>query len=132
MPVPPEREQFVGEPIEPSVGSFDARSMARGEPGLPGQFRWRGVLYTIASVLEEWKTSTPEAGSGELYLRRHWYTVRAVPVPGSPSSRALTCTLYCIRHAPSSQAKRRWWLYSFASEMTPPPASRPNPPPAQP
>jgi len=120
-------EQFASEPVEPVGGSLDARAMARGEPGLPARFRWRGGLYRVRAVLEEWKTSTPEGGSGELYLRRHWFSVAAEAVGGTAAP-ALTspeggeppqrirCTLYCLRRAPAAQARRRWWLYAWSPE----------------
>jgi hypothetical protein len=102
--------------------------MARGEAGLPAQFHWRDILYEVRRVLEEWKTSSPEGGSGELYLRRHWFRIvaapiapptsastrRAAPIDHQPPPDPLTCTLYCLRRATPHQAKRRWWLYSWS------------------
>src|SRR5687768_8237562 len=67
-------DEFVSEPIEPAAGSFDAAGMARGEPGLPGRFAWRGTEYAVAELLRAWKTSTRDRG--ELYLRRHWFEIR--------------------------------------------------------
>jgi len=99
--------QFISEPIEPEAGTFDARVMARGEPGLPGHFTWRGVRYAVADVIEEWKSSQREGGSGELYLRRHWYKVRTDP--------PAVMTLYCERQPGGrtrAAAKRRWWVYT--------------------
>jgi hypothetical protein len=75
-------EQLVSEPITPARGSFDAAAMARGEPGLPARFTWRGRVFVVLDLLETWKTSTPGQGCGELYLRRHWFRVRAAEVAG--------------------------------------------------
>jgi hypothetical protein len=83
--------------------------MARGEPGLPDRFAWRGTGYAVAAVLRTWKTSTRERG--ELYLRRHWYEVR--------TATGERMTLYCERQAKLGRnPKRRWWLYSIARDTT--------------
>ncbi len=117
-------EQLVSEPITPARGSFDTAAMARGEPGLPARFTWRDVAYVVTDVIEQWKSSEAEGGSGELYLRRHWFKVRVTAVLGAaegpkqaaigPASRVMT--LYCLRQPPrgrtGSAARRRWWLYS--------------------
>jgi phosphoribosylglycinamide formyltransferase-1 len=68
---------FVSEPITPLGQSFDTSAMARGEPGLPQQFRWREKDFHLAEVLDHWKEHGPCAnGSGERYLRKHAYRVR--------------------------------------------------------
>jgi phosphoribosylglycinamide formyltransferase-1 len=67
---------FVSEPITPLNASFDPAGMARGEPGLPHQFRWRKKEFTVARVLEQWKDHGDCAhGSGERYVRRHGYRI---------------------------------------------------------
>jgi hypothetical protein len=96
--------QFISEPLEPEAGSFDARGMARGEPGLPRQFCWRGERYEVADVLEVWKTSTPESSGGEVYVRRHWWKLR--------TDQGLVLTIYCDRQKKSRNAKARWWVYT--------------------
>ncbi|KKK64883.1 hypothetical protein LCGC14_2979730 [marine sediment metagenome] len=104
-------ERFVSEPLVPDAGTADPAGMARGEPGLPGAFTWRGMRYAVAGVLETWKTSRREGGSptGELYLRRHWY--RIVTTCGR------VMTVYCQRQAGDARgAKRRWWLYTIQEE----------------
>ena len=96
---------FVSEPVEPEPGTFDASAMARGEPGRPEAFTWRGRRHQVADVVSEYKESSPEGGSGELYLRRHYYEVT--------TDAGLTMTLYCERQARSSSAaKRRWYVYT--------------------
>ena len=99
-------EQFVSEPIEPEPGSFDRGGMARGEPGLPARFAWRGRTYTVAEVLEVWITSGKEPGGDEMYLRRHWWQVRTAEGP--------VMKLYCERQKKRRDTKRRWFVYSVA------------------
>jgi hypothetical protein len=96
--------EFISEPIEPIAKTADPGAMARGEPGLPGRFRWRGREYIVTHVIRTWKTSTRDRG--ELYLRRHWHEV--------VTDAGRQFTLYCerqarIRHKP----KQRWWIYSI-------------------
>ena len=102
------REQFISEEIVSEPGTADARSMARGEPGLPTRFTWRGRQCAVAAVLRAWKSSSPEGGraGGEMYVRRHWYEVA--------TESGETMTLYCERQPRSRQrAKSRWWLYTL-------------------
>lgn len=67
--------RFVSEPIAPIRGTFDAAAISRGEPGLPAGFTWRGATRRIVEILEAGKLATPEP-SGELYVRRHEWTLR--------------------------------------------------------
>jgi hypothetical protein len=65
------------EPIAPHPGSFDARAMARAEPGVPRRFDWRGKTYVVVEVLETWReTEAPMGGSTDRYVRRHAARVR--------------------------------------------------------
>jgi len=67
---------IIGEPIEPEPGSFDTRWMARGQPGVPGRFKWRGKDYTVARVVKTWRSLGPcESGADETYVRGHFYRV---------------------------------------------------------
>ena len=103
---------FISEPITPWPGTFDARAMGRGEPGLPRRFDWRGQSYEIVEVLKAWKDSSREGGraGGELYLRRHYYELKMAD--GS------IWTVYFVRQPPAGgSARQRWFLYS----MMPPP-----------
>lgn len=103
-------EEFVSERLVPVAGTAETAGMCRGEPGLPGRFTWRGDEYSVVGVLRKWKTSGPcNCGSGERYLRRHWYEIRTAP--------AMIMTVYCQRQAPSvKQRKARWWVYSVRRE----------------
>jgi len=97
---------FIGEPIEPVGGTMSARRMSRGEPGLPRRFRWRDADYEVAEVLEQWKDTGPcRHGSGEQYVRKHWYRVRTTD--------GAEMALYFERQPRSSRERaRRWWLHT--------------------
>ena len=99
-------ESFISEPIKPEAGTFDAAAMARGDPGLPAAFVWRGETYRVANVLESWKSTGPDSwGGAERYVRKHWYRIRTTD--GS------VMKLYFERQARSSrQRKVRWWLHT--------------------
>ena len=99
-------EEFIGEPMTPVAGTGDAAAMARGEPGLPARFTWRGREYRIAGVIRTWKSTGPcRSGGGEVYLRRHWYEVRTDP--------PAVMTVYCDRQAKDRKhPKARWWVYT--------------------
>ena len=106
---PSQSEEFICEELHPVAGTADAAAMSRGEPGLPGRFRWRHAEYRVLGVVKQWKTSGPcRNGSDEVYLRRHWYQVLVEP-------RAVM-TLYCDRQPKDRRRpKRRWWVYSMAN-----------------
>jgi hypothetical protein len=93
--------EFISEPIHPMPGSFDAGAMSRGEPGLLASFTWRGEIYQVTQVLEQWITTSPEGGHGEVYLRRHWWRIT--------TDRGVTMKLYCERQA---KGKQRWYVYT--------------------
>jgi hypothetical protein len=100
--------ELISEPIEPLAGTFDTAAMARGEPGLPVGFRWRGRVHRIVELLAAWKKSSREGGVGELYLRRHCYRLRM--------DDGAIWEIYFTRQAqagPSRRAARqRWFLYT--------------------
>ena len=92
-------EEFVSEPIQPVAGTFDTAGMTRGEPGLPQRFVWRDKEYTVAAVLEVWKEDGPcRHGSGEMYLRKHWFKIATEQGP--------QMTLYFERQARSKPAEQ--------------------------
>lgn len=102
-------EEFISEAILPVGGTFDVGGMARGEPGLPGRFVWRGKEYVVAEVLEKWKESGPcKSGSKEMYLRKHWFKVRCTD--------DTEMVIYFERQPKSKKEnKTRWWLYTIES-----------------
>ena len=101
-------ESFISEPIGPKAGTFARAGMARAEPGLPGSFAWRGREYTVARLIESWKSTTPDRGGGsERYVRKHWYRV------GTTTGEVMT--LYFTRQpsAGRSGSTQRWFLFSM-------------------
>ena len=99
------KETFIGESITPEDMSFSASPMAAGKPGLPGQFSWKGKKFSIVSVLEEWKEAGDcRHGSGERYLRKHWFRVK--------TTEDLEMKIYFERQTRSSGGTR-WRLYSI-------------------
>ena len=103
-----EHESFIGEDITPKAGTFDLSAMASGEPGLPTLFAWRDRNYTIDTVLEKWKTTSPcKSGANEQYVRKHFYRIR--------TTKGEVMTIYCSRQPPRGRNKTRgrWVLYSI-------------------
>ena len=101
------REQtFVSEAISPEMGSADIGAMARGEPGLPRAFTWRGRRYEITSVIATWKTTGTDRG--DIYIRRHWYEI------GTAEGQRMK--IYFERN-PTGRRRRgvRWWLYTVGA-----------------
>ena len=107
------REQFVSEPLQPVFSDASAGGIIPGTPVLPAKFIWRGAEYTVEELLETWKETGPcTHGSGERYVRKHWFRVR--------TTRGDVMKIYFERKPRSKRdAKRRWWLHTF----TPGPAA---------
>ncbi|HKK05263.1 MAG TPA: DUF6504 family protein [Gammaproteobacteria bacterium] len=100
-------ERFVSERITPLADSHDTGRMALGEPGLPREFTWRGQTVRVASVLRTWRDTGPcRHGSGERYVRKHWYEVR------TDDGRRMK--LYFDRKPRGRALSPRWWLYSVS------------------
>jgi hypothetical protein len=98
-------DAFVGESITPEDLSFSASQMAMGKPGLPRSFAWKRGNFSILEVLEEWKECGDcRHGSGERYVRKHWFRVRTTD--------NLEMRIYFERQARSSGGSR-WRLYSI-------------------
>ena len=105
-------EQFISEELRPLGKARDTAAMVRREPGLPEGFAWRGTEYRIVGIIEMWKTSSPEPGGGNIYLRRHWYRVRTDP--------PAVMTIYFDRQAHNrKRPKARWWLYTMHAVGSP-------------
>ena len=81
--------------------------------GLPQRFVWRDREYTVAAVLAVWKEDGPcRHGSGEMYLRKHWFKIATHQGP--------QMTLCFERQARSKrQNKLRWWLFTIECEGSP-------------
>ena len=101
-------EQLISEPLVPVTVTSDTSRMAMGEPGLPAEFLWKGKTIRIAAVLRTWKDTGPcTHGSGERYVRKHWYEV--------VTDGNVRMKIYFDRHS-RRHAKRhepRWWLFSI-------------------
>ena len=79
---------------------------AAGEPGLPAAFTWRRATIRIARVRREWRETGPcDHGSGELYLRKHWYEIE------DDMGRVLK--LYFERNPRDRKTMARWRLFSM-------------------
>ena len=103
------RDQFISEALTPVVSTSDTARMAVGEPGLPQQFEWRGQTIEVAAVLGTWRESSPcHNGSGERYVRKHWYEIET-------ADRA-TMKIYFERQARGGPKAPRWWLFSISSD----------------
>jgi hypothetical protein len=98
-------EEFVSEAIEPIPETIDATRMARGEPGLPREFRWRSEVVRVTQVLSAWHETGPcRHGSGEQYVRKHWFEVL--------TDSGVKMKVYFERQRRSANTKNRWWLFS--------------------
>jgi len=98
-------ESFVGESITPVKESAKLVSALPGEPCLPMAFQWNGRTIATIAVIEKWKEAGDcHHGSGERYVRKHWYRVRADD--GSELK------LYCERQ-PRGQRSSRWRLFTI-------------------
>ncbi len=106
-----EDESFIGEPIEPKPGSFDAAMMARGGPGIPRVFTWRGNEYRVLGLIDTWTGREPGKGMDKdyTYIRKHFYRVK--------TTTGEVMTLYFDRKPPSGREKsrQRWYLFSISN-----------------
>ena len=101
-----ESEQFISEAIQPVAESIDAAPMTTGGPGLARQFQWRSQTIQIAQVLNTWRETGPcHHGSGELYVRKHWFEVL--------TDSGDTIKIYFERQSRSRSGARRWWLFTI-------------------
>ena len=101
-------EEFISETIEPVVETIDAARMSAGGPGLPRQFRWRSQTIQIARVVSTWRETGPcHHGSGERYVRKHWFEVL--------TDSGETMKIYFERQPRSRRGRNRWWLFTIDS-----------------
>jgi phosphoribosylglycinamide formyltransferase-1 len=100
-------KSFVSEPIVPLEASFDTSGMARGEPGLPHKFRWRGKEFEVAEVLAQGRDHGDcRNGSGERYVRKHNYRARTTD--------GTIMNLYFQRSVGRGRLPAaRWWIQSL-------------------
>lgn len=102
-------QRFISEAIVPVGDTFDSADTPIGEPPLPMRFVWRDTEYAIDRVLERKRETAPDRthGSGEMYLRKHWFTVRT-------TSGHIMKIYFERQPRAKSQAKARWWLFTVA------------------
>jgi len=83
--------------------------MARGEPGLPREFSWRGRSIKITAVIRAWNgIGKCRHGSPEMYVHKHWFEV-ATTDNG-------TMKIYFERQPRRGRKGARWWLFSIREE----------------
>jgi Domain of unknown function (DUF6504) len=100
-------EHFISEALEPVVATANTALMADGGPGLPREFRWRGRTIEIAALLRGWRETGPcRHGSGEMYVRKHWFEVMTTD--------QATLKIYFERQPRGSRKEPRWWLYTVS------------------
>ena len=87
----------------PESGSGSIESMARGEPGVPRAFTWRGKRYEVAAVEATWKGHGDDRG--DTYVRKHWYDI--------VTACGVRMRIYFDRNpGRGGSARSRWWIYS--------------------
>ena len=98
-------ERFISEALKPVTATSDTVAMSTGAPGLPREFLWRKETVTVTEVLRTWRETAPcHHGSGENYVRKHWFEVRTAAHG--------TLRIYFERQARGGRSTR-WWLYSI-------------------
>ncbi len=99
----PTHPQLVSERILPDQGAFDVAAMARGEPGLPASFIWRGQRYHVSRLLTTGRATGEDRG--DTYVRRHYFNIE--------TSDALQMMIYFERN-PGRARDKAWWLYTLS------------------
>ena len=98
--------QLISEAIRPVPGSFDTAFMSRGAPGVPREFFWRKEKYTAREIIRAWRTTGPcRHGSGEQYVRRHWFEVKM--------QSGEVMTLYFDKGSHGKRTEMGWFLYAL-------------------
>jgi hypothetical protein len=98
-------KRFIGEAIRPEAETLNTSRMAAGEPGLPEVFLWKSRTIRIAKVVRTWRETGPcDHGSGEAYVRKHWFEVL--------TDAGETMQIYFDRHSRAGKNKSRWWLFA--------------------
>lgn len=121
MPLIP--KHFISEPIIPS---FAEPPMLEKAPPCPDAFEWRGELWRVAELLEEWvdfgrrgrmkRSMRPErlavaANRGSLGVGRYHFRVRAYPL-AQPADTHLFELYYDRAILNADQRKGTWMLHT--------------------
>jgi len=110
-------EKFISEALDPGAATFDTGRMAAGEPGLPHEFTWRGAVLRIVMIQRTWRETGPcRHGSGEQYVRKHWYQVE--------DDQGRILKIYFVRSTRGRSAKACWQLFSLEAASSPPDSGR--------
>jgi len=98
--------ELLSQPLQPLPGSFDAKAMAYGEPGLPTVFKWAGKDFAVRSVLRRWKSDCADRthGSSERYRDKFWYDLQM--------ANGEIWRVYFDRQMRSRKVTQRWILYA--------------------
>jgi hypothetical protein len=107
-------ERLISEAIVPAIATCDTSLMANGGPGLPQEFLWRGQPLVIKSVVRSWSDTGPcRNGSGEQYVRKHWFEVIA---DSGEAKSDQVMKVYFDRQPRRGAKAPRWWLFSVSDE----------------
>ena len=104
-------DRFISEAIKPVAATCDTSRMALGEPGLPGKFLWHDRTVRVGALRRAWRDTGPcHHGSGEMYLRKHWFEI--------DTGAGEIMKIYFQRQPGrgSKAGTGRWWLYSVREE----------------
>ena len=105
------QERLISEAIVPGIATCDTGLMANGGPGLPREFRWRGQALVIKAVVRSWSDTGPcRNGSGEQYVRKHWFEV----IAHTDSDPDALMKVYFDRQPRGAARAPRWWLFSVS------------------
>lgn len=104
---------LISEALKPDLATADTSMMEVGGPVLPARFFWRKAPLDIAKVRRSWRETGPcTHGSGERYVRKHWYEVETAD--------ERVAQIYFERKLRGSRSKR-WWLYTIDEATHPHP-----------
>lgn len=104
------KEKLISEPLIPVSSTFDTNRMASGEPGLPREFIWHDEKIIVVRVIREWRDTGPcRHGSGDRYIRKHWYEVE--------DELGRTLKIYFERNPRGKKKIPRWRLFSMTEQM---------------
>lgn len=103
-------ETLISESITPKPGSFDTSMMARGGPGIPRVFTWRGKDYHVLGVIDTWTGRQPGKGMDReyTYIRKHYYRIK--------TTTGETMTLQFDRKPQGARGRDRWSLFSLQED----------------
>lgn len=100
--------RFVSQPLKPDLSTVDPTRMAMGEPGFPLRFTHGRTVFEVEEILEKWREyGDCRHGSGERYLRRYGYRVRA------RDGSVLKILFHRSFDRPKGRGVSRWWLQSI-------------------